>query len=396
MTASLNMDFALTEEQEALVEALRGILESRMTLEHLARARRRRRVVRPRHAGRSSAKADLLGVTLPEVARRPRLRLPRACLLLQEVGRTVAPVPFLHTAVSGALPIAEFGTPRPAGPVAAGRRRRQRRPHRRAERERGRAGGADDRARPATATAGGSTARRRPSPSRTSPRRCWCRPRPTTATSACSSSRPTRAGVSLDRQNVVNHEPQFEVTFSSTRRAELLGDDLARGGRRGGADRRAHPVGLCAVAAGVADKALRITAEYSTKRKQFDRAIATFQAVGQRMADAYIDTEAIKLTMLHAATRLAEGKPAELEVATGEVLGVGRRQPGRSRRAARPRRHQHRPRLPDPPLLPLGQGHRVHARLGHPPARAGSAASSPPSPPDPVLVRIGPGIRDDT
>ena len=77
-------------------------------------------------------------------------------------------------------------------------------------------------------------------------------------------------------------------------------------------------VGLCAVAAGVADKALHITAEYATNRKQFDRAIATFQAVGQRMANAYIDTEAIKLTMLLAATRLDEGKPAETEVATAK------------------------------------------------------------------------------
>jgi alkylation response protein AidB-like acyl-CoA dehydrogenase len=68
----------------------------------------------------------------------------------------------------------------------------------------------------------------------------------------------------------------------------------------------------------VADKALHITAEYATNRKQFDRPIATFQAVGQRMADAYIDTEAIKLTMLLAATRLEEGKPAETEVATAK------------------------------------------------------------------------------
>jgi alkylation response protein AidB-like acyl-CoA dehydrogenase len=33
------------------------------------------------------------------------------------------------------------------------------------------------------------------------------------------------------------------------------------------------------------------------------------------MADAYMDAEAIHLTMLLAATRLAEGRPAELEVA---------------------------------------------------------------------------------
>ena len=67
---------------------------------------------------------------------------------------------------------------------------------------------------------------------------------------------------------------------------------------------------LCAIAAGVCEEALRITAEYTTTRKQFDRPIGTFQAVGQRTADAYIDTEAIQLTMLQAARRLAEGLPA--------------------------------------------------------------------------------------
>ena len=36
-----------------------------------------------------------------------------------------------------------------------------------------------------------------------------------------------------------------------------------------------------------------MTAEYTKTREQFDRPIATFQAVGQRAADAYIDTEAI-------------------------------------------------------------------------------------------------------
>ena len=39
------------------------------------------------------------------------------------------------------------------------------------------------------------------------------------------------------------------------------------------------------------------------------RKIGTFQAVAQRVADAYIDTEAIRLTAQQAAWRLAEGLP---------------------------------------------------------------------------------------
>ena len=69
---------------------------------------------------------------------------------------------------------------------------------------------------------------------------------------------------------------------------------------------------LCAVAVGVVSEALRLTAAYISEREQFGRPIATFQAVGQRVGDAYIDTEAIRLTALQACWRLDQG----LEAAT--------------------------------------------------------------------------------
>ena len=75
---------------------------------------------------------------------------------------------------------------------------------------------------------------------------------------------------------------------------------------------------LCSIATGVCEQALKMTAEYTKTREQFDRPIATFQAVGQRAADAYIDTEAIRLTALQAAWRLEEGLPAAGEVAVAK------------------------------------------------------------------------------
>ena len=77
-------------------------------------------------------------------------------------------------------------------------------------------------------------------------------------------------------------------------------------------------IATCAVVSGVADQALRLTAQYTTERKQFDRAIGTFQAVGQRMADCFIDNQAIELTMLQAATHLDEGRDDPLEIATAK------------------------------------------------------------------------------
>ena len=76
--------------------------------------------------------------------------------------------------------------------------------------------------------------------------------------------------------------------------------------------------GLCALQLGVLDSALHRTAEYTKQRKQFDHAIAAFQAVRQRLADAYLDVEAVRLTLWQAAWRLSDGLPAAEEVATAK------------------------------------------------------------------------------
>lgn len=74
----------------------------------------------------------------------------------------------------------------------------------------------------------------------------------------------------------------------------------------------------CAVAVGVVSRALALTAEYTKERKQFDVPIASFQAVAHRAADAFIDTEAIRLTATQALWRLSVGMPAAAEVATAK------------------------------------------------------------------------------
>ena len=70
-------------------------------------------------------------------------------------------------------------------------------------------------------------------------------------------------------------------------------------------------VGLCAIQLGVAERALRMAAAYTTQREQFGRPIGSFQAVQQRMADAFIDVEAIRWTTWHAAWLIAQERPAE-------------------------------------------------------------------------------------
>ncbi len=128
---------------------------------------------------------------------------------------------------------------------------------------------------------------------------------------------------------------------------------------------------LCALAVGVCSEALRLTAEYTKTRKQFDQPIATFQAVAQRAADAFIDTEAVRLTALQAAWRIDAGLPAEAAVAAAKVWAAQ----GGSR-VVRAAQHLHGGvgvdrEYPAPPLLPLRAPARAHARRRH------AAAPSP-------------------
>ncbi len=95
------------------------------------------------------------------------------------------------------------------------------------------------------------------------------------------------------------------------RRGDVAGWLVARG-----------TVGLCAVQAGVVGRALELTSEYARNREQFGRPIGSFQAVAQRLADAYIDVEAVWLTMWQAAwlldSRSLDDPEAAAAVATAK------------------------------------------------------------------------------
>jgi len=126
---------------------------------------------------------------------------------------------------------------------------------------------------------------------------------------------PTDPGVVVTAQEVVDGDTEASVELASVR---LAADRLI-----GGAgvyewllDRMT--VGLCAQQLGVLERALELTAAYARTREQFGRPIGSFQAVAQRLADAYIDVEGVRLTMWEAAWRVAGGLPATEEVATAK------------------------------------------------------------------------------
>jgi len=303
------MDFALSPEQEALRELARRILADHVTHERLA-------VVEAepdwfdRAAWEALAGARLLGTAIPEEFGGSGLGFLELCLLLEEVGRAVAPVPAWPTLVLGALPLARFGTRAqraallPA--VASGEvvlTAALVEP------------GTDDPLQP-TAAARRDGARWRLDGTKT------CVPAAHLAARVLVPARiaagepalflvdPRGAGVRVERQTATNREPLGHLALAGADGEELPGGAAALAWLVERAT-----VGLCALQVGVTDRALRMTAAYTAGREQFGRPIASFQAVQQRAADAYIDAEAIRLTTWQAAWRFAADRPATTEVA---------------------------------------------------------------------------------
>jgi acyl-CoA dehydrogenase len=130
---------------------------------------------------------------------------------------------------------------------------------------------------------------------------------------------PSAPGIQLAEQAPTNWEPQarFELRQVAVGPEALLGS-LPQGEAILNWIIDRTTVALCAIASGACQEALRITAEYASNRKQFGKPIGSFQAVGQRLADAYIDSEAVRLTMWQAASRLADGIPSLKEVAVAK------------------------------------------------------------------------------
>jgi alkylation response protein AidB-like acyl-CoA dehydrogenase len=309
------LDFSLNEQQQELQGLAKQILEKEMTPERVKEVELGDGFARG--TWHSLAEAGLLGIALPESVGGLGFGYLDLCLLLEEVGRVAAPLPVVPTLVSGALAVAEFGsdaqqTSLLPGVVDGSLLLTAAFSEYDAE--------ADHPATAAVAKGDGFvlTGVKTGVPYALLAHRILV--------SAASAEgivlafvEPDAAGVTLESQIAENWQPQSQMTLDG------VTVDAADVLVSGAAGRDAldwilarTTVALCALAAGVADTALRMTAEYTTTRKQFDRPIGTFQAVGQRLADAFIDRHAINLTMLQAASHLDEGGDVPEEVATAK------------------------------------------------------------------------------
>jgi alkylation response protein AidB-like acyl-CoA dehydrogenase len=301
------MDFTFTEEQETIAKVARQLFEHRATPEHLTDL----------EAGDvrydaalwgELATADLLGIALPETIGGSGHGFVELALLLAEVGWSVAPAPVYATLLLGADTIARYGDDdqqqRYLPDVVNGSRLLT-------------AGltepGRSDPTAPAT------TARRDGNGWRLDGRKELVPAAQIAHTMLIPAEvddgdaglfllDANAEGVEIRPAVTTNGEPHADVTLDG---AVVSGQDRLVGNGTEMID-SLHAralVGLCAIQLGVTERALRIAASYTTEREQFGRPIGSFQAVQQRMADAFIDVEAIRWTMWQAAWLLAQGGP---------------------------------------------------------------------------------------
>ena len=310
------MDFAPTEEQLAIRDLAGQILGDQLPSEAIREIELGDQWFAPA-VWAELAKADLLGIALPEADGGGGYGMFELALVLEQVGKAVAPLPVLPTLVLGALPIAEFGSAEQRGALlpkvidgsliltaalSEG------------------SVGLPPAVPSTTAAAAGDgwtiSGAKRMVPAAEMAGRILVPAATGDGASTVFLVDPAAAGVGHEVNTSANGEPLTNLTFTDV---AVSAEDVL-GGVGAGAEIVAWIVdralaGLCAIQAGVCEMALRATAAYTSERKQFDTPIATFQAVAHRTADAYIDTEAVRLTAYQAAWRLGEGLPAAEELA---------------------------------------------------------------------------------
>ena len=308
----MTMDFTPSQAQQALSTLTRQILHDHAGVDQLRQLDLRL----PGGGDRFDpklwavlAETGVLGATLPSTVGGDGHGLLEQCSVLIEMGRALAPVPYLATIAMAGSALAQFGTPQQQ----------------------------TDWLKPAL---GGQLVLSVAlvEPDGTDPLTPSTRAEPTSTGWSLTGTKttvlagplarvilvsattpdganlfavtPDDAGVRISRQRMTDHDDAgwlelTDVQLPADRRIGSTGsrvddDPVAWALRRG-------TVALCAYQLGVLERALELTAEYAATRSQFERPIGTFQAVGQRLADAYIQVQALRLTLWNAAWALQAG-----------------------------------------------------------------------------------------
>jgi alkylation response protein AidB-like acyl-CoA dehydrogenase len=127
---------------------------------------------------------------------------------------------------------------------------------------------------------------------------------------------PSDASVQVTTQQVTDLSAEYSLEFTDTP-AELVGT-LDNGDEILDWLLTRAWLGLSAQQLGTLERALEHVADYAREREQFGKAVGSFQAVAQRLADGYIDVQGLRLAVTKAAWQLSEGLPSAEAVHTAK------------------------------------------------------------------------------
>jgi 3-oxocholest-4-en-26-oyl-CoA dehydrogenase beta subunit len=282
------MDFDFTSDQVSLRDLARQILGDRCTNDHLKTVGATESAT-DLELWRTLAEAGLIGIGLPESVGGGGCGWLETAIVLYEIGRTAAPLPGLAVMALAAPALVDH--PDLLDGVADGSSIVTAALHEAA---------ADPWTPAATVSDGRLTGTK------------VCVPHGLLATRFVVNGvdglfvvEANAPGVTIERQDTTSGVPDALVVFEEAP-ARRIGDSEAAKAllRRGLSAATLMSAALC-------EEALRLTADYAIGREQFEKPIASFQAVSQRVGGAYIDTEAVRLTAWQAAWLLDCGLDAD-------------------------------------------------------------------------------------
>jgi acyl-CoA dehydrogenase len=309
------VNFELSEEQIAVRDLAAQIFTGSVTVERVKEIEASEARF-DRELWQQLADAGLLGISLPEEHGGSGLGFVETCLVLTQQARVVAPVPLWATVVCGALTIAAAGTDAqraewlPA--VAAGEAV--------LTAALAEAGVNDPLTPQVHATPDGAHGDGggwrldgfKPSVPAAHVAARVLVPAATPDGVAVFLIDPRGSGVTAERAITTNREIHSHLSFDAAS-AELLGE-VGDGARTLAAMVDRALLGLCALQLGVCEAAIEHAAAYTSERVQFGKPLSAFQGAEIRAADAFIDTEAIRVTLLQAAWRFDVGRDASSDV----------------------------------------------------------------------------------
>jgi alkylation response protein AidB-like acyl-CoA dehydrogenase len=314
------MDFGFSDQQSEVRDLARKILGEQVTAERLAayddfKAERFDTLL-----WQQLASAGLLGVAVEEAYGGMGFGFTELALFMEEAGRTLAPVPLVSHLVAAALPLQRFGSAQlkerwlpgiADGSVLLSAALLE--------------VGAGDPATPA----GTLAVPQAQGFHLTGVKNCvpFARSADRVLVAAnCADGvvivllDPAAPGVTLTEQRYTTYETQYQMALDAVQVSAA--DVLA--GPESGADvlrwlLEHTAAAVCAHQLGASDQAMRMTASYTAQRQQFGVPVATFQAVGHRAANCFIDVECLRLNTYQAVSLLDSGVDASNEVAIAKI-----------------------------------------------------------------------------